>query len=315
MFSVPLTLATVAVVFVIDVDVADAARQTTLVPLAHDDVAHSMSATVPVGVRSVPAKLSPLSVTDSPPDAGMLLSPTRAQLATGASNVNTALPVPDTLATVIAVMLSLLQDVDAMHCTVVPLTHADVAQSTSPTVAVGVKSSDAKASPLSVTVSPPLCCMLELPMSAELATGAANTTERKEHGNKAQPCRKAVLAHVLDLGKVGKQRAIAIGNTEHGPVIKPSKERNEFTVPLTLATVIVVFVTDVAVAEAIRHTTLVALAQDDVAQSMSDTVPVGVRSAGAKASPLSVTDSPPDDGTLLWPTRAQLTAGAAADSG
>ena len=96
-------------------------------------------------------------------------------------------------------------------------------------------------------------------------------------------------------------------------MIEPSKVKNEFSVPLTLATVIVVFVTDVAVADAIRHNTLVALAHDDVAQSMSATVPVGVRSAGAKASPLSVAVSPPDDGTLLWPTRAQLTAGAAGD--
>ena len=86
---------------------------------------------------------------------------------------------PDTLATVIVMMLSPLLDADAMHCTVVPLTHADVAQLTSPTVAVGVKSSDAKASPLSVAVSPPLCCMLELPMSAELATGAGTRPRRR----------------------------------------------------------------------------------------------------------------------------------------
>ena len=81
--------------------------------------------------------------------------------------------------------------------------------------------------------------------------------------------------------------------------------------PLTLATVTVVVVTDVAVADAERQTTLVPLAHDDVAQSMPATVPVGVRSAGAKASPLSVAVSPPDDGTLLSPTRAELTAGAA----
>ena len=73
MFSVPLTLATVTVVVVTDVAVADAERQTTLVPLAHDDVAQSMPATVPVGVRLVPEKLSPLSVIDSPPEAGTLL--------------------------------------------------------------------------------------------------------------------------------------------------------------------------------------------------------------------------------------------------
>ena len=201
-FSVPLTLATVTVVFVTDVAVADAARHCTLVALAHDDVAQSMSATEPVGVRSVPAKLRPLSVTDSPPDAGMLLSPTRARLATGASNVNTALPVPDTLATVIVMMLSPLLDADAMHCTVVPLTHADVAQLTSPTVAVGVKSSDAKASPLSVAVSPPLCCMLELPMSAELATGAVNTNKPTRI---TETERSPVTKRFLQMYKIGER--------------------------------------------------------------------------------------------------------------
>ena len=66
-----------------------------------------------------------------------------------------------------------------------------------------------------------------------------------------------------------------------------------------------------AVADASTHSRLVPLAHDDVEQSMPATVPVGVRSAGAKASPLSVAVSPPDDETLLSPTRAELTEGAA----
>ena len=116
--------------------------------------------------------------------------------------MNKPLPVPDTLATVIVMMLSPLLDADAMHCTVVPLTHADVAQLTSPTVAVGVKSSDAKASPLSVAVSPPLCCMLELPMSAELATGAVNTNKPTRI---TETERSPVTKRFLQMYKIGER--------------------------------------------------------------------------------------------------------------
>jgi hypothetical protein len=87
-FSVPDTLDTVIAVLVTDVAVADATRHSTVVPLVHDDVAQSMSASEPVGVRSVAAKLSPLSVAVSPPVAGMLLSDTRSQLTTGAVNTS-----------------------------------------------------------------------------------------------------------------------------------------------------------------------------------------------------------------------------------
>jgi hypothetical protein len=88
--------------------------------------------------------------------------------------VNTAASVPETPATVKVTTLSPLVDADTRHCTVVPLDHADVAQSISPSVPVGVKSVEPNASPLSVAVSAPLYGMLELPMRAQLATGAAH---------------------------------------------------------------------------------------------------------------------------------------------
>ena len=64
--------------------------------------------------------------------------------------------VPETDVTVIVTVGIMLTVAAAMpHCTVVPLVHADVAQSTDATVAVGVTSIEAKASPLNVTVAPP----------------------------------------------------------------------------------------------------------------------------------------------------------------
>ena len=62
-------------------------------------------------------------------------------------------------------------------------------------------------------------------------------------------------------------------------------------------------------AAAIRHPTLVPDVHDDVAQSTDAKLAVGVRSVGAKAMPVSVAVSTPDEGVLLWPTRAKLTTG------
>ena len=61
------------------------------------------------------------------------------------SKENKAFSVPDTDATVIVpVEIRLTVAADMLHSTVVPLVHADVAQSTDATVAVGVRSCDAK---------------------------------------------------------------------------------------------------------------------------------------------------------------------------
>ena len=69
-------------------EVADDIRHSTVVPLAHDDVAQSMDATAAVGVRSMEAKARPLSVAVRPPEEGALLTPTPAQLSTGAYEQN-----------------------------------------------------------------------------------------------------------------------------------------------------------------------------------------------------------------------------------
>ena len=64
--------------------------------------------------------------------------------------------VPETDVTVIVQVEITLTIAAAMpHCTVVPLVHADVAQSTDATVAVGVASIEAKARPLRVAINPP----------------------------------------------------------------------------------------------------------------------------------------------------------------
>ena len=89
------------------------------------------------------------------------------------SKVNTPTPVPTTPPTLTIPALSPPLDAAATHPTVVPLIQADVAQKASPSEPVGVKSVDPNASPPSVAVSPPLCGMLELPVRAQLATGAA----------------------------------------------------------------------------------------------------------------------------------------------
>ena len=82
------------------------------------------------------------------------------------SNVNVEISVPDTAATVTTTFVGkLVSDVGRRHCTVVPLAHDDVAQSTDATVAVGVRSLEAKAMPLSVAVRPPETGAL-LPMAS-----------------------------------------------------------------------------------------------------------------------------------------------------
>ena len=62
------------------------------------------------------------------------------------------------------------------HAMVVPLVHDDVAQSTDATVAVGVRSVDAKARPLSVAVRPPEEGALRVPTRIELTAGAEKTS-------------------------------------------------------------------------------------------------------------------------------------------
>ena len=72
---------------------------------------------------------------------------------------------------------------DMLHSTVVPLVHAEVAQSTDATVAVGVRSTEAKARPLSVAVSPAEEGALPPPTLTKLTAGAAETRERATVGN------------------------------------------------------------------------------------------------------------------------------------
>ena len=90
----------------------------------------------------------------------------------------------------------------------------------------------------------------------------------------------------------------------------PSKVKRPIFVPETLAIVSRDVSSAVAVAEATRHSTVVPLVQDDVAQSTDAKPAVGVRSVEAKARPLSVADRPPVEGALRTPTLAQLRVGA-----
>ena len=75
----------------------------------------------------------------------------------------------------------------------------------------------------------------------------------------------------------------------------PSNENNESAVPETDATVTLPDVPDAIVPAAdMRHSTVVPLVHDDVAQSTEVTTAVGVRSVEAKAMPLSVAEAPPE---------------------
>ena len=90
------------------------------------------------------------------------------------SKLNTESAVPVTAATVIVpVGLWLTVADDMRHATVVPLVHDDVAQSTEATLAVAVRSSEAKARPLSVAVAPPEEGAFLAPTLAQVSAGAA----------------------------------------------------------------------------------------------------------------------------------------------
>ena len=79
--------------------------------------------------------------------------------------------------------------------------------------------------------------------------------------------------------------------------------------PATPATVTVALAIDV-VPKAVRHETVVPVVHDAVWQSAPPTVPVGVASYVANASPLSVAVAPPLIGRLRAPAFTKLTAGA-----
>ena len=109
------------------------------------------------------------------------------------SKENNASAVPDTEATV-TVPIGTLSTVaeDMRHSTVVPLVHDDVEQATDATLAVGVRSSEAKARPLRVAVAPPEEGALLAPTLAQVSTGAwkcmqnieLENTDMRLHQNK-----------------------------------------------------------------------------------------------------------------------------------
>ena len=78
----------------------------------------------------------------------------------------------------------------------------------------------------------------------------------------------------------------------------PSKLNIVSAVPETEDTIITPAATRLAVADDTRHSTVVPLVHDDVAQSMDARVAVGVRLVGAKTRPLSVAVRPPDKGEM-----------------
>ena len=82
----PDTLATLSTAVAATAADAGAARHTTLVPAAHDDVAQSTDATLAVDVGSVGAKARPLSVAVSPPEYGPLPLARPGALTTGAED-------------------------------------------------------------------------------------------------------------------------------------------------------------------------------------------------------------------------------------
>ena len=80
--------------------------------------------------------------------------------------------------------------------------------------------------------------------------------------------------------------------------------------PETPATVMVTTLSPLVDADT-RHCTVVPLDHADVAQEISPSVPVGVKSVEPNASPLSVAVSAPLYGMLELPMRPQLATGAA----
>ena len=81
-------------------------------------------------------------------------------------------------------------------------------------------------------------------------------------------------------------------------------------VPLTDATVTVVWLLPAFKPAAWPHTTVVPLAHDVVLQSASAILAVAVASSDAKLRPLIVADAPPLVGALPWPTTIHDTDGA-----
>ena len=81
-------------------------------------------------------------------------------------------------------------------------------------------------------------------------------------------------------------------------------------VPLTDATVTVVWLLPAFKPAAWPHTTVVPLAHDVVLQSASAILAVAVASSDAKLRPLIVADAPPLVGALPWPTTFHDTDGA-----
>jgi hypothetical protein len=171
--AVPDTEATVIVAIGELSTVAEDIRHATVVPLVHAEVAQMIDDVEAVGVGSAGAKARPLRVAVAPPEWGAFLAPTLAKLTAGASNENNEFSVPETEATVIVpVEIRLTVAADMLHSTVVPLVHADVAQSTDATVAVGVRSINPKARPLRVAIAPPEVGALT-PTLAKLTAGAS----------------------------------------------------------------------------------------------------------------------------------------------
>ena len=93
----------------------------------------------------------------------------------------------------------------------------------------------------------------------------------------------------------------------------PSNEKkSRARVPDTAETVTAAVAMVWAVAEATRHTTVVPLVHDDVAQFTSNIAAVGDASVEANARPLRVAVNPPEEGVLrpTPPRLAELRAGA-----
>jgi hypothetical protein len=173
--SVPMAAANMTVVLASTAKLAGAMRHCTTVPVVHAVVAQSAWLNVALGVESLGAKARPLTVAVRPPDAGTLPLLTSTKETAGESKVKLDPKVPTRLAAVTIVVASLdVEAEDIRHATVVPLIHAAVAQSTLLVVAVGVRLTDAKPSPPSVALKPPVGGALPFPTSTKETSGASN---------------------------------------------------------------------------------------------------------------------------------------------
>ena len=92
---------------------------------------------------------------------------------------------------------------------------------------------------------------------------------------------------------------------------KPSKVRRDIAVPVTAATVTVVWLLPAFKGTGRRHITVVPLVHDVVPQSAPATNAVEVASTAEKLNPLIVAAAPQQVGALPLPTRTDDTAGAA----